>query len=865
MPGVIDDGALCEAIVNGTFPQSEPLLTSELSPEILPSLLDQIAKTQREISEEIKAANQDDNGDVETWITQAKKVQEDIVRCKEESKRIVEDHQHVQALREEATDFQRKVELLETEIEFTGDVMKELDLASKATRALRDVEECLQDGGDPCEAAAKIQELDKKTAHILRSRISTIIRDLKDEFRLKARVQLETKLNAQISVHREQHQASIEVSPTEGDSSATNSDVLIRALNLLGDSTDSLEPLTDKLKALVLQPLRQASRLKMVAFKLGGNTLSLELGRTSPSLELVLDFVRTFIDFMRTRFASTIQSAAAKAILGDLMTLLVNDWLNPGLPTDLTMLHELDELQNKATNIYKELQSMQWEGQKQLQDWVDDLPRAWLNKRKAATLDAVRKAFANSKGTLRQVERVERRVLSATTGENGDNADNANDWDAGWDDDKDKAESNETRQAEEEEDASGWGFDDDDDAGNQAEVKGEDNKNGTASDQDAEDDAGDAWGWDDDGAADTKSESAAKSDKGNNSKRVNGAQENKQSQEQEVTLTELYSITDIPDHLVEIIGRDISDAQAIQDNPHDALNSSSATRGLLALPTLALAMFRATAPTYYGGGGGGGGGASASLTDIHRYNDSLYIAERLREMSMSVPPAGGMPLPKVASDVSSMEKFARLAYSKEMETQRLIVWDLLEGAQGFTSCTQFPYSQEIENAVSAVVDRIRALHMTWRPVLSTSALMQSVGSLVAMVINKMVDSIEEMEDISEPESRRLTAFCQQVASLGDLFFSAPPTSPPNAAEASDPDGQGPVPMTAVYVSSWLKFQYLINILESSLVDIKYLWTEGELSLEFSADEVVDLVRALFAESAHRRSAIAAIKGSRGSR
>lgn len=845
MPGAIDDAALCEAIADSTFPQSESLLTSELSPEILPSLLDQIAKTQREISEEIKAANQDDDGDVEKWIVQAKKVQEDIVRCKEESKRIVEEHQHVQTLREEATDFHRKVELLETEIDFTGHVMKELNLARTATRALREVEECLQND-DPCEAAAKIQELDTKTANVLRSRISTIVRDLKDEFRLKARVQLETKLNARISVLREQHQASIEVSPTESNSSATNSDALIRGLNLLGDSTDSLEPLTDKIKAFVLQPLRQASRLKMISFKLDGNVLSLELGRTSPSVELVLDYVSAFINFMRIRFASTIQSAAAKAILGDLMTLLVNDWLNPGLPTDLTMLHELDELQNKATCILKELQSMQWEGQKQLQDWVEDIPRAWLNKRKAVTLDAVRKAFANSKGTLRQVERVERRVLSTGIDENGDGAENSNDWDAGWDDDNNKAESNENSQAEEEEDASGWGFDDDDDANKEAEAKDEDNKIGASSNQDEEDDAGDAWGWGDDGAAESKLEPAAKDN--DDSKQVNGAQGTKHKQEkQEVTLTELYSITDIPDHLVEIIGKDISDAQAIHDNPHDGLNSSSATRGLLALPTLALAMFRATAPTYYG--------ASPSLTDINRYNDSLYIAERLREMSA---PTG---MPNVSSDVSSMEKFARLAYSKEMETQRLIVWDLLEGSQGFTSCTQFPYSQEIENAVSAVVDRIRALHIMWQPILSTSALMQSIGSLVTMVIGKVIDSVEEMEDISEPESRRLTAFCQQIASLGDLFLSS---APPNVAD-DDRQDHGPVPMAAVYVANWLKFEYLINILESSLVDIKYLWTEGELSLEFSADEVVDLIRALFAESAHRRSAIAAIKGSRGSR
>jgi centromere/kinetochore protein ZW10 len=66
-------------------------------------------------------------------------------------------------------------------------------------------------------------------------------------------------------------------------------------------------------------------------------------------------------------------------------------------------------------------------------------------------------------------------------------------------------------------------------------------------------------------------------------------------------------------------------------------------------------------------------------------------------------------------------------------------------------------------------------------------------------------------------------------------------------------------MTAMYVRNWLKFQYLTTILESSLADIKYLWTEGELQLEFSPEEVIDLIKALFADSDHRRRAVAEIR------
>lgn len=863
-----DDGdssvALCEAITNGTFPRSEELLTSDLSSETLPRLLHQISETRRQISDEINAASKDDSGDVGQWILQARKVQEDIARCKLESKRIVEEHQQVQALRDEATDHQRKVELLEAEIDFTETLRRELQNVSLATLSLRDVEDCLT-RQDPCAAASKLQELDNTTASILRSRTATLVRDLKDELRLKTRVQLEAKLYEQVTVRREQQKAIVDVLPAESSATAVGADTIIDALNQLGDSQGSLEPLVDKLRAVVLQPLRQSSRLKMAAYNVSEYSMSIELDRDGAALGLVFNFVLDFIRFLDSSVPKSIQSVVVKSVLPELMTILVNDWLNPGLPTDLFSLDGLDTMQQQVTLTLGELKSRGWQGQTQLEDWKDDIHRAWLNKRKAATLDAVRKAFASSKGVLRQVERVERQVIS-TAQEPSQTQDDSKDWDASWDEEnRDSTTEHDAPKAEDEEEVSAWGFEEDEaettnDDTQVSQTKGADKGNPTATEEEADD----AWGWGDDSPVLKKTELS----KEDLSPEVRSKEAIKPAEkaEQEVTLTEVYSISEIPDHIVEIIGRDVSDAQTLQQGTqHNSLDSTAATKGLLALPTLALAMFRAIAPSYYG--------ALPSLSDLHRYNDSQYIAERLHDLQSNKTSNPAVLPPQIDTDIKAMERFARLAYSKEMETQRLIIWDLLEGAQGFVSCTQFPYSQEIENAVSAVVDRIRTLHREWKPVLSTSALMQSIGSLLTMVVGKVISSIEDMDDISEPESQRLTALCQQIASLEDLFLSTPPGANPShhhpsssrkEALESEPEHE-PVPMTAVYVSNWLRFQYLINILESSLVDIKYLWTEGELSLEFTEDEVVDLIKALFAESNHRRNAIAAIRGSRRSR
>lgn len=271
----------------------------------------------------------------------------------------------------------------------------------------------------------------------------------------------------------------------------------------------------------------------------------------------------------------------------------------------------------------------------------------------------------------------------------------------------------------------------------------------------------------------------------------------------------------------------------LTNSRHSNSRVASSGAGLLALPTLILAMFKATSSSFYS--------LKLNSGQMYLYNDSLYLAGRVRELIEE------HSLTRLNSDVEALEKFGKFAYSKEMQTQSTIVTDLLDGAQAFGQCSENPYKLECENAVSATVDRIRDVYKEWQPILSHSALLQSIGSLLSTVISKIIMDVEDLGDISEDQSKQLVSFCNQVSKLEDLFM-------PESTEESEA-----VPVTAVYVPNWLRFQYLINILESSLADIKFLWIEGELGLEFSMDEVIDLIVALFAESDYRRRAIADIR------
>ena len=134
--------------------------------------------------------------------------------------------------------------------------------------------------------------------------------------------------------------------------------------------------------------------------------------------------------------------------------------------------------------------------------------------------------------------------------------------------------------------------------------------------------------------------------------------------------------------------------------------------------------------------------------------------------------------------------------------------------------------------------------------LSEGALLQSLGALLAGVMTKIISEVEELGDIGAEESHQLRILMDKISTAKDLFTKG---------------GDGGQDMTFVYCPNWLKFQYLAEILESSLADIKFLWNEGELSLEFDAEEVVELIAGLFAESEMRRRAIGEIRRGGGGR
>ncbi|KIM44702.1 hypothetical protein M413DRAFT_25141 [Hebeloma cylindrosporum] len=163
---------------------------------------------------------------------------------------------------------------------------------------------------------------------------------------------------------------------------------------------------------------------------------------------------------------------------------------------------------------------------------------------------------------------------------------------------------------------------------------------------------------------------------------------------------------------------------------------------------------------------------------------------------------------------------------------------LVEGAQGFTYTGDQDRYDECETAVNEALKAIKRLAPRLKGILTKSKYYSAIGSVADAALSRILRDIIALPDIPEIESHRLSELCRILNAMEGLF-------------SEDPDQPS---FVVAYVPSWLKFSYLSELLEASLADISYLFEQGAL-VDFQVNELVNLVRALFADTSLRTNTI----------
>ncbi|KAL8679392.1 MAG: hypothetical protein Q9186_004327 [Xanthomendoza sp. 1 TL-2023] len=810
--------AILESVQHGTYPASEEIISATFPPSAFFEALKLLKLARDEVKAQIRTSSKDSAQDIDGWISQAKQLRRDIETVQSSSHEILIKARRDEELRQDSHDASSKLRLLEEEVAFNEKVSTTLQKVLGIRQATSQIQH-LVDQGEFFKAIDLMIQVEQESAVVQSDRSIKAVAVLKSESK-ELRQEIVTALT------RKWH----EVIRIDGLTSTVTLPHHSQpdAMEKLGLLDEHILDLGKELEAVIIMPrLHLHAGMQERLLVVESNCIKTSESLSSPDIHRLVDDLGTLIGFLKTRLPPSIVGPLSQGLAPNLIEKLISVRLSTNIPEAFAALRDLDSTRHEVLRFSETIHSYDWPGEAQLQAWVNSIPELWVEKRQRTSLDKIRRLLKRGYGNIKTVERVETQVISQQdhlfTRNNNSDA-----WDASWSEEeegtpKTQHDLQNAGNGREEEDVSAWGLDD---QGYEA------TRSRDAASSAESDDEDDAWGWGDDKNLETPPRETLES----STRDVNG-----QGNERAVTLRETYNITALPTGIRDLIDSIISDLGEL-----DVRKSSDAPAiaALSAVPGLLLVMYRASASNFY---------SINNKGNMFLYNDCLWLADQLRQLMRDGNQKHGLHFD---NDMAALEAFGKRSYGKEMESQRTIIKDLLDGAQGFINCTEPPFSQECDLAISTIVDRLRDTHKQWRGVLSYSALLQSVGSLLSTVVDKITIDIQDMSDISEPESQRLTAYCKRITALEDLFL-------PQQLANSVPSGEDAVPLTAVYAPGWFKFQFLSEILDSSLVDIKYLWTDGGLKLEYDTEEVVDLIEALFADSEHRRRAIGELRRSSG--
>ncbi|KAM7223463.1 hypothetical protein V8F06_001340 [Rhypophila decipiens] len=843
--------ALVDFSLNGAFPE-EQVSSLSIDSDVLPSAIEALAAVKSKLQAEIHTINEETADDIRSWKTNAQSVQDDILRSKALGNEILKQAEAPDVSGRTLADAEAKAEFLARELNYNLQVQEALKGVKSVNQILDQVEQA-RDERRILDALHLLEKSWKQLDIIPISKSCRAIRLLDMRaFELKSSVHVvfDRVWKTLIHVDLDQHRVSISESREDEPMSLTDAVIGLKAYKEVEERATQL---WRDIEAAILFPRMDNGKETLPGIYIDDNVIELR-GSTDSSVESLFSDLEKIFRFLVTKIPQDLIDTMSTVLLPEILPKITKVWLDSAVPSSLDDMDRFQQVIVAAKGFHSTLKSLGFSNLGDLQEWAESAPRVWLSKRREAALDSVRTRLSEGLGDTRSVEKVEKQLVTKSEGQQlaanraaADDDDGADAWGDWGDDDNKTAGEDDTNtapaatssgNADEDDGADAWGAWGDDDAG---EPEKQEEKPENKETKDDEDDAADAWGnWGDDtndGDGQRGTESVAKA-----------SAPPKSQETRELTLKETYNITSMPQPVLDLIFAIAEDGAALTQDRYANSPVAAAAAGLFSLPTLALAMFRAISPYYYAPRDGG---------NMFLYNDAIYLSERLADFAAAWKARDDIGtraqnMLRLDNDIKSLQSFANRAYSNEMSTQKTIVRDRLGGDQNFM------HQDETESCVSTAVARVKYMAITWEPILPRSVWQQAVGSLVDSVAVKIINDVMELPSIGQDEAYSIANLIATVTGLDDLFLPPPP--PPTSGGAAAGKEEEAIPTTAHYAPNWLRLKYLSEVLQSNLKDVRYLWVESELSLYFTADEVVDLIRVSFEDNSRTREVIREITG-----
>ncbi|KAI8658838.1 hypothetical protein NCS55_01161900 [Fusarium keratoplasticum] len=834
--------ALVSFSLDGRFPDDVSVLPPVSETDLQPAI-EALAKAKQELETELHTINEETKEDVSSWVRNAKTLQEDIIRSKTMANDIVRQSEAPQVTGEAIKEAEEKAEFLNREVQYSHQLHGVLRGIQYVNELLSEVEAAKNER----RILDSLRLLEKSWEALDQVGVSKTCRVMKllnlRSFELKSSVHevFDHVWKTLVHVDIESRQIAVYES-VEGEQMNLADSVI--GLMAYKEVDERMEQLWRNVDAAIVSPRMDTRSSTLPGIQAEGEILKLS-GDASRSVEALLTDLETVFTFLSQKLPSDLLPSLGNFMMADVIPKLIGEWLDAAVPSSLAEMDRFQAMIKRARGFCETLTSSGYTGFTDLQNWVENAPSIWLGKCRETTLDSVRSKLLNGIGEAKQVEKVEKQMVSIAEGKEitkapgtaatGEANDWGADWGDAWDNDKEQDESQprpkskgqDSVKAEEDDGADAWGWDDEDTTAAEPQTK-----KAQKEDED-EDDSAAAWGWGDDDATQEPQVEPA----------VQGKTSNPHDETRELVLRETYNISSMPEPVLELIYSILEDGAALTRDDVEYAPVAATAPGLFGLPTFALALFRAISPYYYSFSDGG---------NMFLYNDAMYLAEKLSEFAEGwkkredlTPRARNML--RLDNDIKSLQSFANRSYANEMNIQKTVLRDLLGGSSSLMQ------QDEMEACIEAGTARIRTMAVVWKPILARSVLTQALGSLAEALATKLITDVLEMPSIGQDEAYNIAKLIATATELDDLFL------PSSLSGTSSDNAEDEVPQTAQFAPSWLRLKYLSEVLQSNLNEVRYLWFESELSLYFSASEVVDLIEASFEANPRTRETIREIQ------
>lgn len=349
---------------------------------------------------------------------------------------------------------------------------------------------------------------------------------------------------------------SVEVSRTKGGEAMSLADAVV-GLKTYKEVDQRMAHFWHEVDQAIVGPRMDLEGSALPAVVVDGNVLSVK-GEADKTIDaLFADLDRVFTYFAERLPPDLIDSVSA-LMMPEVISRIISDWLASAVPASLKEMDRFESIMASARQFCTRLSELKFAGFNELQEWVEDAPKVWLAKCRETALDTVRVRLSGGLGSSKQVERVEKQMVSRAEVQELAHAPataaatEEDDWGAAWDDEGDQEPENppepakgdqEPAEAHEEDGADAWGWGDEGDTQESAEPQPEEPKTDARGE---DDDGGDAWGWgDEDTHAEPQSQSATKPSAAS---ATTGTIE-----QREMTLKETYNISSMPEPVLQLV------------------------------------------------------------------------------------------------------------------------------------------------------------------------------------------------------------------------------------------------------------------------------------------------------------------------